>query len=113
MLNIFSPAQETSGHSMVSTRSNQGHSTRLVHHLNPAATAKEFHPPPPFSADTKALDEFKAENYFKNVNVLTTGRSWGLLSGPGVGTFLMATAWYGSSLRAHTSSKMYVEQYFA
>jgi hypothetical protein len=59
---------------------------------------KEFHPPPPFSADKNALDKFIADSYFKNVKVLTLGRSWGLIAGPGVGTFLMATAWCGSSL---------------
>lgn len=89
--------QALSEHSVTSCRSSKGHSTRLIHYLKPTAGPKDFASPEgPFKPDKDALTEFLHERYIQvkhNIWALATGREWGLATGPGIGTFLMATAW--------------------
>lgn len=82
---------------MTSCRSTQGHGTRLIHYLKNTAGPKEFiAPEAAFTPDKAALAAFLQERFVQtkhDINAFATGRRWGLATGPGIGTFLMATTW--------------------
>eukprot|EP00892_Ulva_mutabilis_P009410 jgi/Ulvmu1/6841/UM031_0046.1 len=86
-----------SDHSVTSCRSTHGHSTRLIHYLKPTAGPKDFHEPATaFQPDKEALTAFLQERFIQgkhDIWAFATGRKWGVATGPGIGTFLMATAW--------------------